>query len=322
VSLRVEILSEPAAFSEPAGLILGEAWQFPCLHYSSDYLRWQLSFPGGVPAFGIMAFDGDEPVAFNGVMPRRLRLQGEPVDVYLSSFHAVRPGWRGAPGAAVIRTGVRRLREKGTPVVMFAEPGSAGEQVVLATYKAFRYHRSDLGSYPTYGFANRPGPAPATLAVEATKPEFAEAAALCAGPLVLWNDPDPVQLTHYCRDPRQRASVVLRQPDGQPVGAAMVIRSEVRTATGIVHVPSIDSLFLNKPSADALMALGRFTAERWPGAGTSPTVVLAPNLHGVEPAMIRSAGFRATPSLFKGYLFYLDNHARLASATGTNLEVI
>ena len=77
---------------------------------------------------------------------------------------------------------------------------------------------------------------------------------------------------------------------------ALIVRSQVITARGVEHVPSLDSVFLEDACAPALDALATFAHHRWDGDGAA--VVTAPNLQAVEADAIRSAGFRATRSAF------------------------
>lgn len=101
----------------------------------------------------------------------------------------------------------------------------------------------------------------------------------------------------------------------------MVIRSEIVTAQGIDFLPAIDSLFLPEPSADALQAVLHFAASHYRGQ-VSSAMITAPNLQGVDAALLRSAGLRATTSCFLGHLFVPDSATFLLAAEGTNLEIV
>jgi hypothetical protein len=83
----------------------------------------------------------------------------------------------------------------------------------------------------------------------------------------------------------------------------------------------IDSVFLPHPTAEILVALIRFSRERWAGQATSP-VVTAPNLRGIDPAILRAAGLRATPSAFRGYFFSTGADTVPEAVAGTNLEIV
>jgi hypothetical protein len=195
--------------------------------------------------------------------------------------------------------------------------------MVRAAYAAFGFQCRALGHYPTYAALARPGqPAGPVTALEARDADdFAAALRACDGPRRLWNDPDRDQLEHYRQDPRERVLIRLEDPAGRPLGAAMLMRADVLTAPGRERVATIDSLSLPEPSADALQALARFAADRWAGQVTSP-VVMAPNLQGIDSGLLRSAGFRATPSAFNGYLFFRDRDHAFQDAEATNLEIV
>jgi hypothetical protein len=51
-------------------------------------------------------------------------------------------------------------------------------------------------------------------------------------------------------------------------------------------------------------------------------VVTTPNLKGLDAAILREAGLRATPSVFRGYCCSPMTDALPGPITGTNLEVI
>jgi hypothetical protein len=108
---------------------------------------------------------------------------------------------------------------------------------------------------------------------------------------------------------------------GRPIGAALVVLSRVVVPAGIELVPMIDSVFLPRPSAEALLALIRFSSERWADQPTS-SVVTAPNLSRIDEALLRATGLRATPSVFQGYLSAPMTGAPLGGLTRTNLEII
>jgi hypothetical protein len=92
------------------------------------------------------------------------------------------------------------------------------------------------------------------------------------------------------------------------------------TSTGLAHTSAVESVFLPEPSAEALAALLRFAGVCYAGQVGSP-VVLAPNLWGIDPGVLRRAGARATPSAFRGHLFVPAGEDLLAGAEGTNLEI-
>src|SRR4051812_23588967 len=96
-TIRLEKVN-PRKVADQASRILRTAWQPPCVHYSSEYLSWELGFPGETLA--VMAYADDKPVAFIAGVPRRLLLGANMHDVFLVSFHAVVPEWQGLLGTA------------------------------------------------------------------------------------------------------------------------------------------------------------------------------------------------------------------------------
>jgi hypothetical protein len=270
-----------------------------------------------------MGFDGEKPVVFAAAMPRRLRFRDTCFDAYLASFLACRPGCSGLNAASLLRAWMRVLKDTGLPFVSFTTPDSAGQKMLLASTPLATIHRQSLGIFRTYG-CSAPQPVasnPLTAEMTTDDEEFVSIVQSCTGAATLWNAPDRAQLRHYRADPRDRALLLIRRPDGLPVGGAMVIRSEIVTAHGIDFLPSIDSIFLKEPSADALRAILHFAASHYRGQ-VSSTVITAPNLQGVDAALLRSAGLRATTSRFHGYLFAPDSATFLLAAEGTNLEIV
>ena len=313
----------PLNLADPASQILRDSWKPPCLWYSPEYLRWQFRFSGSAAAIGVAAFDDEEPVGFCAVVPRWMRVGPDRIGVHLLSFLAVRPVWRGRSLAmAIYRSLIETLRETGGPIVAFVEPETVAEQVLFRNFEDAGYRRRSLGKCRTYAYLARPERGIiAASAEEADEGEFLEAMALCLAPEILWNDPGLDQLTHYRQDPRGRVLVVIRDPARLPIGAAMVVLSEVTTPHGLEYVPMIDSVYLPDPSADALKALLRFAGQHWADRSTS-TVVTAPNLQGIDPGLLRTVGLRATQSCFHSYGFTAEESDPLRGASGTNLEVV
>jgi hypothetical protein len=269
-----------------------------------------------------MAFDGDEPVGFFGVVPRRMRYGDRRLEAHLLSFLAVRPAWRGPLTFAIYTKLVEVIRAAGKPVVTFPQPGSIAERMLFWNFERAGFRTCSLGSYRTYGAVSRPGPSVLDArAMEGDEDEFLEVIRCCRDERTLWSDPDRDQLRHYREDPSRRALALVRDGSDRPIGAAMVALSEVVSPQGLESIPMIDSVFLPRPSAEALIALVRFASERWAGRATSP-VVSAPNLAGIDVAILRAAGLRATPSVFQGYFFVPMTKAPPEAIAGTNLEIV
>jgi GNAT superfamily N-acetyltransferase len=65
------------------------------MHYTSEYLSWQMGFPGEEPAKLAMAFLDGMPIGCAGVTPRRLVQGGAVLPAYVLSFVGVAPLARG-----------------------------------------------------------------------------------------------------------------------------------------------------------------------------------------------------------------------------------
>jgi GNAT superfamily N-acetyltransferase len=318
---------DPYAFAEPASRILQEAWPPPTLRFSADYLRWQFSFPGPLPPLGVIAFDGDEPVGFVGMTPRRLRFRGHSGPAYLHSFGGVRPAWRGRGVAAELYAALLlERREPALPIVGWVEEGAGGHRTLTraASLAGFEVPLPTLGANPVYGY--RPGRAdsgdPLLEVVEdAEGTAFLEVARRCGAPDTIWNDPDEVILEHYRRDPRGRVFIVVRGADGEAVGAAMLLHAEVVTARQLDRVATVDAVFLPRPNLDTLSSVLRFTARRWAPPGR-PSVVSAPSLWTVPVEVRHAAGLRRMAKGFQGQLEVPSRRHPYASAEGTNLEIV
>jgi hypothetical protein len=273
-------------------------------------------------ATGVAAFDGPEPVGFVAVMPRWMRVGDRRLAVSVLSSLAVRPAWRGPVSLDLYEKLVEVIQQAGRPVLIFVRPGSAGERRLLWVFDRAGFRARSLGIYRTYGIANAAEPARSTARVEeGHEAAFLEVAGRCRDESVLWRDPGPDQLRHYRADPRGCALAVIHDPAGRPVGTALVVLSQVVVPRGIERVPMIDCVFLPRPRPEALRALIDFARHRWEAQATVP-VVTAANLNGIDPAVIRAAGLRATHSVFQGYLFDPRTDPLSAAIAATNLEII
>jgi hypothetical protein len=192
----------------------------------------------------------------------------------------------------------------------------------VGAHEAAGYRPRALGLCRAYGCLVTPSWA--ATGIECHESSTADLLALmarCQDPSTLWHAPDAEQLEHYRTDPRGRALLVARRPDGEPVAAALAVRAEVVGTQGIERIPMLESLFVPEPDADILRALLRDTARRWSDPAT-PTPVRAPSLCGLDPALLRVAGLRALPSGFEAYLFLPDADDPTPSIRWTNLEII
>jgi hypothetical protein len=314
----------PLEFADEASRILSASWTLPSIHYSADYLRWQFSFPGPREAIGVAAFDGDKPVGFVGAVNRRLRLGDLSRDVYLSSFLAVLPEYRGAVAFGLMREFTEVCKASGSPVICFAVVGGLGEKITIASYAGEGFHHVPLNLCKAYGGVPRAAGADAPIVERSPNDDE-----LCAvlehgnGNGVLASAPTPEQSRHYSRDPRGGGMVMIRDTTGVPAGTALLVCSELLTKQGLQRMAAIDSIQMRSPSAGQLAAVVRAAAEMWRDRATGPLVV-ASNLAGIEPEIIKSAGLRELPSApqFRGHLFVPNAADPFAGAKATNLEVV
>ena len=321
VAPRVDLV-DPHRFADQASAILRESWEPPCLCYSADYLRWQFQFPGPPAATAVASYAAGEPAGFLALIPRRLRYQGIPQALHLMSFGATRPPHRGVLSVATYRALLLAVRDRALPILSFAESGSPAERMLICLAKTTGYRHQRMGRYPVHAYLPRPGAGSGGVTAEEATDlhEFLAFVARCEGSGTLWNAPDLRQLEHYRNDPRGRVLLLARRPGGTAVGAAMVVLSEAMTRQGTERVAMVDNLFLPEPSAGTLKAILDEAGRCWRDRVTSP-VVTVPNPHGIDPALARSIGLRATPSCFNGHLFAPAGSLPW-DATGTTLEIV
>jgi predicted N-acetyltransferase YhbS len=320
--VHIEIVN-PSDHAGPAAQLLRRAWQPPCLHYTADYVRWQLRFPGPHPAQAVAAWEGGEMVGFAGLTPRRIRFGHRPAAAYVLSFVAVYPVCRGRGLAAGLYAALLdAVRGTEVPIIGFALLGSAGQRTLLRAYEAAGLRCRPLGEFQTYGFHSPRLALPPDVSTE--EPAAADLVSVieaCVGPRTLWSAPDARQLDHYRQDLRPRALVLVRGPDRQPAGAGLVVRADMATAKGVQPAVTVESVFLPWPEAGTLRALLDHAARRWPSAA-GPTPVMAPNLQGLDAALLRSAGVRQVAPGFAGYVGVADPTHPLLGAESTNLEIV
>jgi GNAT superfamily N-acetyltransferase len=322
MSVRVDRVA-PDQFAIPASRILRDAWRPPCLDYSPEYVAWQIGFPGAVPAVAVAASDGDEPVGCAALLPRRVRFRGHNYDIFILTFVAVRPGWRGRGiGPSVYAALLDAARAGGPPIVVFVEPSSAGRRLLLESLDAARLAARPLGTY--HAHAGMAGPQPAGgepgCVTTRDRSEYRRAASESDDRTTLCADPTDEQLDHYLSDPRGRELVVGSAAAGGGRWAAMVVSAEVVAAGGPERRILIDSIAGLDPSADFLRGLVRIQGGR-PGS-RGPVAVTAPNVHGIDPTTLRAAGLRRIPSVFEAYLAVTGPDHPILAAEGTNLEII
>ncbi len=314
MAIEFHLLPGPE-FAPQASAILTAAWPAPALHYTPEYLRWQLSFPGPVTAPAVAAFVDSNPAGFAGSTHRRLRHASEVIDVLLVSFVAVHPDFRNRGIAAgLYRTLLAAIAATRLPVITFAQAGSAGQRAIERAYPEAGFGLLSLGSYP--GFACAPRASQETQWIKL--PPVAAAVEACAADRNLfWSAPSDEQWRHYLQDPRPRSFLSLNSDNSNPA-AAWAVQTAYVTAQGVNSVASIDCVWLNRARPDLLTGLATAVARMSPGA----TVVNAPSLAGFDPKLLRLAGFRQVAPGFQGYCATAPGAAPLPAAVAVNCEIV
>jgi len=323
MAIRIESVHGPDAAAE-ASMILREAWQPPTVHYTEEYLRWQLSFPSPFPIPAFMAFDGTEPVGFAGMTARRFRCGSDVWDSGIVSFAAVRPQWRNSVlGIVVYKELFSRLRDAGLPFIGFGVQGSHAREIFTLVLNRVRLQVLSLGTLLTHYYAVTGSDGPdseweATIVDRDGRAELSSA--LRTDSTVISCDPTDDQWTHYWRDPRGRALVSLRHRSTGERGIAWVVQGEYLSTEGVRIVPTVESVYLPSYDVRALPSLFRATA-RWAGS-SDRTFVNAANLSGFQPESLRAAGIRNFGRGFLGICCAATIPAFLEKAQSTTVEIV
>lgn len=326
MSISIELV-QGEVFASQASTILEQAWSTPGIRYTEEYVRWQLGFPYSQALPSVAAFDGNEAVGFAGISARRMRYRSTYLDIVIVSFVAVRPEWRNRGIAnELYRKLLGALKESGACILTFGIPNSVGDRTLVNRYREAGYEICPLGLYSNYGFAVRGEPRASEWQACASEDPAALSGIVdtCCAHVsdVIWSAPDEAQFAHYLADPRPR-KLILMCLDGAPVGAAWVVRNEVRSVTGTQLVTTVDSLWLPTPDDPSpLPALLRAAASIWADSGGKPTIISAPNVSTFDPEALRRIGLRHTGGQFRGYLCAPNFAARVPGARVTNVEIV
>jgi hypothetical protein len=318
MSTRIEVV-DPVPFAGIASEILQAAWKPPCLYYSADYLSWQFSFPSHLPRVGVVAFLDDRAVGCIAVTARHFVCASEKFAAYVFSFLAVHPsaGRRGL--ASAMYAALSDAIPVEIPMVGFAETGSPAERLMVGSLQraSFRHHPFLVSR--AVGFLPRSGaPKRSSVVVETESyTEFSSAARISDQHSTLFTDITEEHFDHYCKDPRQRTTVAVRDENGTAIGTAMIVNANILSAQGIQRVPMLENVALAEPTPDAIAALLEFAAARTLAGST----VIASNLSHVDAALVRAAGARALPSSFNPYAFVRGPKHVIETAAALNLEV-
>jgi GNAT superfamily N-acetyltransferase len=310
---------EPAAGAAGAGsLVLREAWAPPCLHYTPDYLRYQLGFPGEVGALAAVARAGEEPAGFAASTPRRVRLDGRDFEVHVVSFVAVRPRFRQQGLAARLYAALLgRLRARSVPIVTFAQPGSPGERAIAAAYDAAGLSLRPLRPHGVYGARARRTPSEGAPSAPPSDAELGAQLDRCRDETTLFCVPTAAERAHVVTGrPGAAAFVAARSVSGDPLGAGVAACTEVLNPDGPAQALSLETVFLPEADPDALRGLVHAAAQAFPEAG--PTVLLPTSL---PPEALAAAGLRRTPASWSAFAAAAEAHHPVLQAAATSLAV-
>ena len=322
MAIEFQLVTGPQ-FAPQASVILTAAWPAPALHYTPEYLRWQMSFPGPGPAPAVAAFVDSNPAGFAASTHRRLRRGPEMIDVLLVSFVAVHPDFRGRGIAAgLYRTLLAAIAAMRLPVVTFAQPDSAGQRLIERAYPEAGFELRPLGSYPGFACAPRASHEAPWISEARTLPldgsSVAAAVDACAtDQRLLWSAPTDEQWRHYRDDPRPRALFSVNYADNA-AAAAWAVQTAYVTAQGVNSVAAIDCAWLNRGRPELLASLASAVA----CISSMASVVNAPSLAGFDPKLLRRAGFRQVAPGFQGYCATAPGAARLPPAEAVSCEIV
>jgi hypothetical protein len=318
-------LADGTEYVDAASQLLAAAWRPPALHYSPEYLSWQLSFPGpGGPPPAAAAFEGSRMVGFAASIHRRLRQGADLVNALVVTFVAVDPAFRNRG----VATGLydlllKTIQEWRMPIVTFAIPGSGGERAIQSAYARVGLELTPFGEYPHFAcLAAQPGENPEWIAAGAGEVPAALRAAIAAcaaDPGQPWSDPSDAQIDHYLQDPRGRRLLVRRAPDSI-ASAAWALPVEFVSPAGVQSALTLESIWIPRTAPASLGGLASAAAALWPAF--KPAVVQAPNMFGFDSGALRLAGFRQAGTRLRGYLASAPGERPLGAATGTNLELV
>jgi GNAT superfamily N-acetyltransferase len=314
VGIEFKLVPGPE-FAPQASAILTAAWPPPALHYTPEYLQWQMSFPGPAAAPAAAAFVDSVPAGFAGSTHRRLRHGPDVFDVLLVSFVAVHPDFRNRGIASgLYRTLLAAIATTGLPVLTFAQAGSAGQRAIERAYPEAGFELRLLGSYPSFACMPRASQEVQWACEESTAASAVDACT--ADRSLLWSAPSDAQWRHYVQDPRPRQFLSL--DSGGEAAAAWMVQTAYVTAQGVGSVAAIDCAWVNRSRPELLSGLASALA-RLAGA---PAVVNAPSLAGFDPKLLRSAGFRQVSPGFQGYCATAPGGVPLPPAEAVNCEIV
>jgi hypothetical protein len=183
------------------------------------------------------------------------------------------------------------------------------------------YHEIALGEIRTYMGLGTEGSTECKCIESTDLEEPLAVVQRCRRQETVLSDPTAGYLKHQLADPRGRVSVVVRDPNGKTAATAMVGVVEVLTKEGPENYATIEGIFIPEATPPILRSLMHFASSRWAERVTSP-VITVPNAPGIDSAILRAAGLRATPASFLGYLFFNEPTDLFPNGAVTNLDII
>ena len=318
-------ITDGPAPAEDAGALLRTAWNPPVLFYTEEYMRWQLTFPGAQRCLSAMATEQGMLAGFAGSTNRRVRWDSRELELSVVSFVAVHPEFRGRGIAAELyRILLGGLRERGNPILTFAQAGSGGQRAIEKAYPAAGLRLSPPVAYPAFGCLVRAGQMPGRWAPCAAGEEAntIESLPCSAEEGVFWSAPTREQMAHYLTDPRGRILMVERDDEGNVAGAAFAGRIELKMTDRVARVTTVDSLWMRQGRSDSLPSLAA-AAEIWAsGPIQAAATVSLPNLCRMEAAQLRRVGIRQIATPYTGWIAWGDDRELSNVPAVTNLEIV
>lgn len=317
---RIELV-DPLDRAADASAILQAAWKPPCLYYSPEYVRWQLSFPGALPSMAAIASVDHRPAGCVALITRQFVYASSSFAGYVLSFAAVDPTVTGRGIGTALYAALLDVIPSGVPVFAFATPATAGERLLVNSFQRASFRRFQLAPCKAAGYVQVPatrGAAVSPAREASTHREFSAGHLLSPDQLTVWIDMTESQWGHYAKDPRGRRMLVIRDSEGDAAGTAMVTMGEVVSNDGVQRIPMLEAFTSATPTPEGLKSALAFAA----GHSAPGSTVIASNLSYVDPQTVRAAGARTLPSTFNSYLFVKGDALAVEKAQSLTLEVI
>lgn len=290
--------------------LLERAWSVPSLHYTPEFIAWQMSFPGSPPFVGFRA-DRGELVACGGASFRQAILpddaSGAPFFLALISFVAVDPQWRGRGLAREVYR--KLLTDIEVPVLTFALQNSPGAKLIESVYAGLGFDLHSLALCRIYARSAVVDPGGWNLgAVEIlpTRPKQLPAGGL-------YSFPSPAEWAHQQKDPRPH--VLCRWGDA----VAWICAQEVRGVTGIHRQAFLESTW--GMCAEDLPSLAGFCALQGAACGES-NLLQAGNLSFLPAEDLRRGGWRQISIPFSSWWAMRKGTKQLAPPLFSNFAIV